>query len=489
MYWSTFILSWILVPFLQGFVLAGQFDMLGKIWYSLRLNLLFYGAMIVMLSVITVYLKLASTITTWEGIGAFLMALSNAIGLLAVLYFLGHGLIRIPRKLWHASDSTRQLCKCESRALAAKEALQDAEEDLASLTREVQALPYRTRHHHELQGYVDELLSMAPVPSDDELLYSRRSPASSQSRLTVDLKCLEDLNYQIRDAASKRDRLAWEWRELLENAWYWQDVQANRAAGQGLGWRSSVEAPIRSVFRRKLAWWWHVNLRPVILKLLSILCIFLSFIVFWSEVTLAFTNADLSLVRPLIGLRTGTVEALTVAFLLYLVLCTYSSFLKLRILSYFHLVPGNHTDEKSLLFFAAYITRLTFPLGYNYVTLVDRALYTEFAKVMGTMSLVPLLGSYFNYYVPLLLSFVCFFTLAKSHRPIGDPLTNESMIDGRDVISQERRLEERENHARLRLYSSNLSSWRQSRHSSSFPVDSIGLPSRAHQYQSSSRSS
>ncbi|PJF19453.1 hypothetical protein PSACC_00736 [Paramicrosporidium saccamoebae] len=404
------------------------------------------------------------------------MALSNAIGLLAVLFFLGHGLIRIPRRLWHASDFKRQLRKLEARALATKENLQDADDELATLTRDVQALPYRTRHHPELQPYVDELLATAPVPSDDELLYPRRSSNPDQPRSSIDLHQLEQLNYQIREAISRRDRLTWEWRDLLENAWYWQDVQSNLAAGQGLGWRSSVEPPIRSVWRRKFCWWWRVHFCSLTLRFLSICCIILSFAVFWSEVTLAFTNADLSLVRPLIGLRLGAVETLTGALLIYLVLCTYSSFLKLRVLSYFHLVPGQHTDEKSLLFFAAYITRLTFPLGYNYVTLVDRALNTEFAKVMGTMNLVPLLGGYFNLYVPLSLSIICLFTIVKSNRSGHESRHDNN--DGREMISQARRMEERENHARIRLYSSNISSWRQSRYASSFPVDSVGVPRR-----------
>lgn len=476
-YWATFVLSWIFVPFLQGYVVAGAFDMFGKVWYSLGLNLLFYGVLVLILAVMVVYLRVFTTITTWEGIGAFLMALSNAAGLLAVLLFLGHGLVRIPRRLWHSSNANLQLRKFESRALAKKEHLHDAEDELAGLTGEIQALPYRTRHHPELQSYVDELLAIAPVPSDDELLFPRqRSPSPNQGRVSIDLNYLEQLNYKIKEAISTRDRAAWEWRSLLESAWYWQDVQSNTAAGKSLGWQSSVEAPRRVGPQKTIMWWWHVYIRPASLRALSIFCIFLSFVVFWSEVTLPVTDADLSLVRPLIGVRIGTVETMAAALLLYLALCTYSSFLKLRVLSYFHLVPGQHTDEKSLLFFAAYITRLTFPLGYNYVTLVDRALHTEFAKVMGTMDLVPLLGRYFNLYVPLSLSIVCVIVAFRLHKHVSDQSDAEAdLIDGRELIMQARRLEERECHARLRLYSSNLSNWRVGR-PRSFCVDS-SLPS------------
>lgn len=64
--------------------------------------------------------------------------------------------------------------------------------------------------------------------------------------------------------------------------------------------------------------------------------------------------------------------------------------MRMRVFSYFRLQPHNHTDEKSLLFFAAYFSRLVFPLGYNYLGLIEglkheRKLKTEFSKVHFTM--------------------------------------------------------------------------------------------------------
>lgn len=485
-YWSTFLLSWLLVPFLQGYVLGGQFTVLGKTCYSLRLNLIFYGVGFVVIGLLVGYLHLGTRLNTWDGIMSFLMALSNALGLLAVILFLGHGLVKIPIRLWRSADAQRQLYKLEARALATQEAAKDAAEELDRLTREIQGLSYRTRHLPRLQPLVDQLLEITPVPSDEELAFGRptaalngRGIASSSSETPITVRYLEDLNYKIVEAISKRDRTAWEWRNLIEAAWYWQDVINNDISGPALGWRSSLESPILSPWRRRVYWWWRVRIRKLILRLATVVCFLLSFTVFWSEVTLPVTDEDLSLITPLMALRPSTVEFLTAIFLLYMALCTYSSFLKLRIMSYFTLVPGQHTDDKSLLFFAAYITRFTFPLGYNYVTLVDRALHTEFAQVMGSVNLVPLLGQHFNFYVPFSLSLICLIVVFRLHKRIFGVASSgpdqADVDDGKHMIAQARRLEEREIHARIRRSSSNRSSSNRSSNPPDTSLKSLSL--------------
>lgn len=81
-------------------------------------------------------------------------------------------------------------------------------------------------------------------------------------------------------------------------------------------------------------------------------------------------------------------QFVTLLFLIYLAGCTYSSFMRMRVFTLFRLQAHNHTDEKSLLFFAAYFSRLVFPLGYNYLGLIEglkheRKLKTEFSKVLS----------------------------------------------------------------------------------------------------------
>ena len=470
----------LVVPFLQGYVIAGEFNILGKSCYSLKLNLIFYGAFVGILTAIIIYLRIFTTITGQAGIAAFLMALTNAFGLLIVIMLLGHGLVRIPRHLWHQSDAKLQLRKLEKRALSMKEELTDAEHKLSSLVIEVHSLAHRRINHHELQPLIDKLVSKTPIPSEDDYaLVSSINRGNSDIVEPVHRGYLERLNYRLPTVLHRRDRAAWEWRNLLEKSWYWQDVIDNCTCSVDNEWNSAVEMPVRSRWQRMVLWWWNCKLRGIFLRLLSVICILLSVIVFWSEVTLAVTSVDLSLVRPLLGIPIATEEMLIVALLFYVATCTYSSFLKLRILSYFKLVPGQHTDVASLLFFSAYFTRLIFPLGYNYLMLVDLALKTEFAHVMGTMDLFPLLGKNLNYYVPTALSLICLLVFFRFHHHISDYVESATgddsgsdgdLIDGMELITHARREEER--FLARQRYSSGHSSWRFSRSSTSLPLSS-----------------
>lgn len=456
------------------------------------MNFYFYGALIGILTILILYLRLATSITTREGIAAFLMALTNAFGLFGVMMFLGHGLVRIPRQLWHQRDAHLQLRKLEKRALVTREELADAEHMLSTLVREIHSLPHRTRHRPELLPYVDLIISKAPIPRDEDLLAnggrSNTSVAANSNLSTgtasnpsdvprtyestilqpISLNYLEEVNYRLPVALARRERAAWEWRTLLENAWAWQDIIENGMSGHARKWKSSIERDDGSAWGRTMRWWWKCRLRPVFCVTLSLTCLVLSFIVWWSEVTLAIAGTDLSLVRPLIGIGRSTEEVLILGMLLYVAGCTYSSFLKLRILSYFKLVPGQHTDELSLLFFAAYLTRLTFPLGYNYLMLVDRQLRTEFARVMGTMDLVPLLGRTLSYYVPATLTLICFLVIFRLHKRVtalldtqaDDRVSQGDLLDGAELVRQARR-EEEQHIARRRLYTSaSIGAWR-----------------------------
>lgn len=505
-YWISFFLSWILVPILQGFVVAGQFDFAGKLRYSIKINIYFYLAAISILSVLVFYFRYGTQANTWTATMALLMALSNAVGLLAVVIFLGHGLVRLPRHFWHSANASRQLRKAEAKALEMKEKYQDAEDNLNNIISEIQELQNHVRDKLELQQYADLVLAAAPIPSgevlptmnfpqngliisdedcmDEDLMLgfgegqydrNRFKRIHPHARLTIDLNFIEGLNYRLKDALSTRDRTGWEWQNLCKRAWYYQDVINNKSFSIDRQWSSTVEEFGHSRARSRIRWWWNVHFRLHTYRFLALIVAVLSLIIFWSEVTLVF-GGHFSLISTIVNngsLSPFMVELITLGILLYVAFCSYSSFLKLNVFSYFQLVPGHHTDEKSLLFFSAYFTRFTLPLGYNYLTLLeggagreglpgsDRILITEFSKVMGTMDLVPLLGRYFNLYVPLLFLLVCSLVLFRlynrafqtflgfgiSQQLPDSPSLNlmdqeADIIDGRELIGQARRHEE-----------------------------------------------
>lgn len=82
---------------------------------------------------------------------------------------------------------------------------------------------------------------------------------------------------------------------------------------------------------------------------------------------------------------------------------------------------GHHTLPSPLLFNAQYLIRLQFPLGYNFMRILryagterERELHSPaFQNLMNDMSTVPVLGTGFNVYAPMVLVVLCMFTFFK----------------------------------------------------------------------------
>lgn len=277
---------------------------------------------------------------------------------------------------------------------------------------------------------------------------------------------LVQLNYRAKEAVAHRGSSESKWRTLVHKAMHLQDVITNEEFSSGMIWTSSLKSSHRYRWVRFLQWLWYVKLDALFRRLLAVLAVVMSTMIIWSEASLLTTKADLSVISWIIhwkSLSPTTVEFFTLSILLYLATCTYNSFMKVRIFRYYLLVP-QHSDEKSMLFFAGYFCRLAFPIGYNYLTLIQgprqnqpHLLITEFSKVMGPMDLIPVLGKNFNYYFSIGLVIVCFIVFMRMHGWVSqlfstDPnlsfedfhvADEEHFTEGRELINAARRQEER----------------------------------------------
>ena len=132
------------------------------------------------------------------------------------------------------------------------------------------------------------------------------------------------------------------------------------------------------------------------------------------------------------------------------------------------MVREHNTDEGSLLFVGSYLCRLTFPLCYNFLNMVqdDESVFVLYQG--KAVSLAPLFGEGYNKWLPQIILVVCIITLLNIHIYIlrfltikqysyhdikpGDPLVEE----GRSIIEHARNLEQRRNHRELLGSGSNL---------------------------------
>jgi len=440
-YWFIFWSTWTIIPFLQGFVTSGEFSTWDKSMNSLKMNFLFYLTFLGILLIVIIYLLFGTvTVNTWSGIISFLMTASNAFGLMMAIACLGHGLVEIPRNIWNSADKSARLILLEKKAPSLREGMIEAQEELASTIKEVISLNDRIQGEGEYRSEIDALLNCLPLElsdDDDTLVLA----ANSNQRIfyePITKSYLVDLHSRLHESISKRDRCKSAWENLCKDAFDIHDSLLDSSF-----WSKHLDYPFR--------------------KIAGFVCAILSLLILWSECSLAIqTPIDLSIVNLLVHWKRTSpsfVEIIALSFLLYISICCYSSFMKIRIFSYYRLVP-HHTDQKSLLFFAAYFSRISFPLGYNYLSMIEgtrsgRLLMTEFSKVMGTISF-----SYMNIYVPCLLIFICLLVYGRWYDGLvksiaistqygfrsedeDDKLVvdrdDNLVIEGRNLIQEERR--------------------------------------------------
>lgn len=396
------------------------------------------------------------------------MALGNAWGLTLVMIFLGHGLVQLPRALWKSADHRRSLSRLEYMAPKIKEQLMDAQADLDEVIGEIQSLHRRPVADPSLHALVDELLSSSPLPEIDfinGLAEDGRGGDISPPQTPITREYLVKLNQRTKEAVAHRGSSESKWQTLVRKAMHLQDVITNEHYNSGYLWTSSLKSPHRYRWFRCLQWIWFVKIDSLLRRVLAIGAVAMSFMIIWSEASLGITKTDYSIISWFIhwkNLGSTSIEFFTLGILLYLATCTYSSFMKVRIFRYYLLVP-HHSDEKSLLFYAAYFCRFSFPLGYNYLTLIQgssrqpNSLSTEFSKVMGLMDLIPVLGKNFNVYFAIGLVIVCIIVFFRLHGKVSqlfssDPnfsfddysaADQEHLSEGRELINAARRQEER----------------------------------------------
>lgn len=148
--------------------------------------------------------------------------------------------------------------------------------------------------------------------------------------------------------------------------------------------------------------------RSFLLMMVAILFMFLSVVLVLSE--LMSPISSFSLYSPLLLLyehvaktsSDSTVLILVYAIFGLLVAYLQCALLNLRFLNIYHLVKRS-TDVTSLLFIIARVPTYIFPLGWNLMLLLNIELDTAYGKVMSKMSAMPIMGTGFSNYFPIVM--------------------------------------------------------------------------------------
>ncbi|CAH1428863.1 unnamed protein product [Lactuca virosa] len=413
-YWSTFLLTWAVVPILQGYEDAGDFTVTERLKTSIHVNLVFYLILgVVALFGLTLLILLHKN---WGGgILGFAMACSNTFGLVTGAFLLGFGLSEIPKGIWVNSDyNTRQKVLSHKVARMAVK-LDDAHQDLSNAIVVAQATSKQMSKRDPLRPYMDIIDKMLIHMLTEDPSFKPQGGRLGENDMEYDTdeKSMATLRRQLRIAQGEYLRYKSEYMNFVTEALELEDTIKNYEHRDSTGWKYiSSFRPKRSgklgSILDTIELIWRCILRKQLKKISAIILGCLTVAILLAEATILPSGVDFSLFSILINsVETNEVLVQVVGFipLMYMCVCTYYSLFKIGMLTFYSLTPSQ-TSSVSLLMICSQVARYAPPISYNFLNLIHlpRDATTLFERRMGKIDdAVPFFGENFNKIYPLIM--------------------------------------------------------------------------------------
>ncbi|KAG4398906.1 hypothetical protein GLYMA_08G133200v4 [Glycine max] len=376
-YWSTFLLTWAVVPLIQGFEDAGDFTVSERLKTSLHVNLIFY--LIVGSIGLFGFILLIMMHKRWSGsLLGLAMACSNTFGLVTGAFLLGFGLSEIPKSIWRNADwTTRQKVLSHKIAKMAVR-LDDAHQELSNAIVVAQDTSNQMSRRDPLRCYMDVIDDMLTQMFREDPSFKPQGGRLGESDIDYDTdeKSMATLRRHLRGATEEYYRYKSVYMTYVLEALQLEDKIKNYERRNSTGWKyiSSFRPARTGKFGSlcdTLEFFWQCILRKQVQKGLAVILGVMSVTILLAEATLL-PSVDLSLFSILIksvGTQEVLVQVLAFVPLMYMCICTYYSLFKIGTLVFYSLTP-RQTSSVSLLMICSMIARYAPPISYNFLNLI-----------------------------------------------------------------------------------------------------------------------
>eukprot|EP01064_Diplonema_japonicum_P001594 TRINITY_DN11053_c0_g1_i4.p1 TRINITY_DN11053_c0_g1~~TRINITY_DN11053_c0_g1_i4.p1 ORF type:complete len:587 (+),score=64.62 TRINITY_DN11053_c0_g1_i4:38-1762(+) len=398
-FWSTQALSWVILPILQEYSIAGEFTTKAKIRRAVKENLKLYLGMGTVLVLLLLYVAFVSKqgLTTANCIGLAIAA-SNAFGLILIVLFLGYGLTQLPRSLWYHSSREYSLEYCTWSAPAVHEHHETTKlrwADLQSYIHENRVKIEASNDDPNLLHHLDLLMDLANTdtsPRDRRSSYVDDDDLAGIDATTQ--KGLVKLHAKTIYMKNMLEQVKFQWKHLVDEVETLEDMSKMEKNNQ---------------HPETLKEYYHIYFRKTAMRVLSIFCGVLSVILLWSF-GVATPLGRLSVVEYLViggGNASRMLQIVSLLILLpYAGVCCYWGLFKFKLFEFNLLVPS-YSSVANLCFTATFLCRLILPLCYSFLIVCGLAgsnhhiAYT--AAVVEDMNTIKLLGESFNRFLPCII--------------------------------------------------------------------------------------
>jgi hypothetical protein len=289
-YWLFFVLSWVVIPLGQSYVLASYFSVWKKIVRTLIENILIYLSLFVIFAVLFVYLVVIKKIVALQETPWLIATASNTWGLVILTLLLGYGIVEVPRSLWNASRRSYTLSHCYFKAAKLCTDMSEADEKLSEAVERVNKVTQRLHYNDPLRKYVDIIIKKFPEEVQAEFNKGHDDYEDYRETSGEDSLCksgLEKLLKQSMKAVRLSRSTHVQWEILTDQCLDLEDVEQNRHSNSRF-FKSSLRPSPTTFLQRYLPyleWHWKVWLRSWVYRVVAVCLAFLSVTIVWSEVT------------------------------------------------------------------------------------------------------------------------------------------------------------------------------------------------------------
>ncbi|XP_077225055.1 uncharacterized protein LOC143858292 [Tasmannia lanceolata] len=413
-YWSTFALTWAVVPTIQGYEDAGDFTVTERLKTSIHGNLVFYLS-VGFIGLFGLFLLIIMHRTWSRGVVGLAMACSNTFGLVTGAFLLGFGLSEIPKSIWRNADWSNRQKVLSHRVAKMALNLDNAHQELSNAIVVAQATSNQMSKRDPLRPYMDVIDNMLHqmLKEDPSFKPSGGRLGENDMDYDTDEKSMATLRRQLRRAREEYYRYKSEYMTYVIEALQLEDTIKNYECRSSTGWKyvSSFRAgrtgKVGALFDT-MELVWRCILRKQLEKLLAVVLGCMSAAILLAEATLLPSGVDLSLFSILInavGKQEVLVQIASFVPLMYMCICTYYSLFKIGMLMFYSLTP-KQTSSVSLLMICSMVARYAPPISYNFLNLIRLGgdSKTIFEKRMGNIDeAVPFFGQGFNKIYPLIM--------------------------------------------------------------------------------------
>ncbi|MBA0716928.1 hypothetical protein Golax_004779 [Gossypium laxum] len=306
-YWSTFLLTWVVVPTLQGYEDAGDFTMAERLKTSVHANLVFHLC-VGSLGLVGVILFIIFRRNWSGGILGFAMACSNTFGLVTGAFLLGFGLSEIPKGIWKNADwSTRQKVLSHKVAKMAVK-LDGAHQEFSNAIVVTQATSSQMTKRDPLRPYMNIIDSMLEKMLKEDSSFKPQGGRFGENDMDYDTdeKSMASLRRRLRIARDQYCRYRSEYMSFVLEALELEDTIKNYERRDATGWKFvSSFRPVRTgklgPYLDTTEFVWRCILRKQLQKLLAVILGCMSAAILLAEATILPRGVDLSLFSILIN--------------------------------------------------------------------------------------------------------------------------------------------------------------------------------------------